>query len=491
MKDSVFNRVDKNLWKELQDKFAEEVKLPVITIDIEGNNIVSSNKFPFICQMFRNKKLSLCKKQWILHLNKLKNKEGIYFFPCLGGLSNIIAPLKLFGELIGAMIICGIKRDNNIKDYSQIAIQLGVEKNELVDALNDISQVKDEEIKRNAELLAVFSKLLPVIAKKSYDASRKNCESDIILKLLTISNTKKRVRDVARAVINSLIEMTNASDCSVLIDSGEGVKKISHKNHVQIGADNEKKLLAKFSQTCALISLNKEFGLDIHSDYNDMLIIPLKIRDKKIGSVFLYGGSTKNIKEQDLTFYSVLSQEISLLILNAMQYEELETLAVKDKLTEVYNRRYFMEALNKEMSQEGPLSLILIDVDDFGNYNNNYGHQQGDILLREIGRLLKENTRVIDVVGRYGGEEFIILLPNAKSTEAAPVAERIRAVIEQARFNEKVTVSIGLVICMDRRIRAEELIREADKSLYEAKSKGKNTIVKKIIIDKNMSRYDL
>jgi len=238
-----------------------------------------------------------------------------------------------------------------------------------------------------------------------------------------------------------------------------------------------------------LINVNKELGSNISGDYNNLLIIPLKNKEKELGAVFLYG--IKELKEEESTFYSILAQEISLVLLNALQYEEIQNLAIKDKLTNVYNRRYFMEALDKEISRQIPISLMLLDIDDFGNYNNKYGHQQGDILLKELGKLLKENTRIIDVVGRYGGEEFIVLLPDTKSAEAVQIAERIRKFIENKIFNEKVTVSIGLISCIDKRIRAEELIREADKALYQAKSAGKNRIIKRIIIDKNMSSYDL
>jgi len=489
MKDYVFNRVDKELWKELQDKFAQEIKLPVVTIDLEGNTIVSSGEFPFICELLKNKKVTLCKKEWLLHFSKLRNQENIYFFPCKGGLFNIAAPLKLFGEVIGAAIICGIRKDDNIKNYSQVAVQLHVEESELIDAFNKVKKQDQEEIIKKAELLNLFVQTTPTIAKKSYDSNKKNHELDMLLKLLNIAHTKKKLEKTVQSVMGYLIEITKAVDCSILLNKEEGIQKISHTNNVQIGIDNEQKLLGRFRQGSNLINVNKELGLNVDSKYNNILIIPLKSKQKELGSIMLYG--INGIKEQDLSFYSVLGQEISLVILNAIQYEEIEILAIKDKLTNVYNRRYFMETLSKEIAKQEPISLMLIDIDDFGNYNNNYGHQEGDKLLREISKILKENTRVIDTVGRYGGEEFIILLPNTKSTQAVPIAERIRSIIEQTKFNDKVTVSIGLVSCMDKRIRPEELIRETDKALYEAKSKGKNMIIKRAIIDKNMSRYDL
>lgn len=491
MKESIFDRVDKDLWQEIQNKFADEIKLPVVTIDLEGNTIASSNKFPFLCELFKSKKVSLCKKEWLLHLYKSKSKEGIYMFPCKGGLFNVMAPLKLHDSIFGAVIICGIKKEQAMKDYGQVAVQIGVEKNELIDAFDDINKIEDEEIRKKAELLSMFANTFPAIAKKSYDSNKKNLNLSMLLELLSIAHTKKKIEESSKSIMNYLVNITEAVDCSILINTEEGIKKFSYNDHVQIGFEHEKKLMLQNQLGCSLININKEFGLNIDSKYNHLLIMPLKSKEKQIGAVLLYGENIQNLKGEDLGFYSVLSQEVSLIILNAIQYEEIENLAIKDKLTGVYNRRFFMDSINKEIEKGEPISLMLIDIDNFGNYNNTYGHQEGDTLLKEIGKILKENTRIIDTVGRYGGEEFIILLPNTKSNQAIPVAERIRTVIENQKFNETVTVSIGLVSCIDKRIRAEELIRESDKALYEAKSKGKNRIIKRVIIDKNMSRYDL
>ncbi|GAG18869.1 unnamed protein product, partial [marine sediment metagenome] len=260
-----------------------------------GNRIVSSNKFPFICDLFRNKKVSLCKKEWLLHLYKSKNKEGIYFFPCKGGLFNIMSSMRLFGEIIGAVVVCGIRKEDNVKDYSQIAVQLRVEKSELIDAFNEVKKLDDEEIRKIAELLNLFSKTIPNIAKRSYDANRKNYELDVLLKLLSIVHSKKRLEGVVKAVMSYLIEIIKAVDCSILVNDEEGIKKFSYRNETQIGFDNEKKLMSQ--KACSLINVNKELGLNIDNEYNNLLIIPLKSKEKELGAVFLYGGDIKNLKE--------------------------------------------------------------------------------------------------------------------------------------------------------------------------------------------------
>ncbi len=110
--------------------------------------------------------------------------------------------------------------------------------------------------------------------------------------------------------------------------------------------------------------------------------------------------------------------------------KKLESLVNKDGLTNVYNHRFFHDALNKELieckEKDQALSMIFIDIDYFKHYNDLYGHQKGDNVLRVIGQILKVNTRKEDIVARYGGEEFAILLPNTQEKEAINIAEKIR-----------------------------------------------------------------
>lgn len=160
--------------------------------------------------------------------------------------------------------------------------------------------------------------------------------------------------------------------------------------------------------------------------------------------------------------------------------ELLARLSVTDALTQVGNHRAFQEHLHAQISlsarKKQPLCLMLIDVDHFKQYNDTYGHPQGDMVLREVARLLTENTRTYDFVARYGGEEFAVILPDTDIETATAVAERVRRVIESHPFpNRQVTISIGLASWragMD----SNTLIQEADEALYEAKRSGRNRV---------------
>jgi diguanylate cyclase (GGDEF)-like protein len=130
-----------------------------------------------------------------------------------------------------------------------------------------------------------------------------------------------------------------------------------------------------------------------------------------------------------------------------------------------------------------PLSVMMIDVDGFKGFNDTYGHPQGDVLLRLMATLLRTNTRSVDHVGRYGGEEFLVILPETTSEDAYYLAERMRHVIETAGFptgrDESVvmTVSVGVASFPEDAANAGDLVQRADEAMYQAKRSGKNRVL--------------
>lgn len=167
--------------------------------------------------------------------------------------------------------------------------------------------------------------------------------------------------------------------------------------------------------------------------------------------------------------------------------KKLKNLANEDGLTEVYNHRFFHEALREKMilheKDKKPISLIFIDIDHFKHYNDLYGHQKGDSVLKIIGSILKENVREKDIVARYGGEEFAVILPDTLEDKAIEIAENIRHKIEETYFEGeenqpkgKITASMGVSTFPDKAENDVELIKSADDALYRAKFFNKNRV---------------
>lgn len=175
-------------------------------------------------------------------------------------------------------------------------------------------------------------------------------------------------------------------------------------------------------------------------------------------------------------------------LIKSRDFEYQYKLATIDGLTELYNHRYFQETLKKQIEISKrygqPFSLIIIDIDFFKKFNDTYGHQAGDAVLRQVAQTLKRNSRTTDFVCRYGGEEMSIILPNTTAEEALFNANRINKAVAERDFQlnstetGKVTISVGVATYPDNAETAQELIEIADKGLYWAKEHGRNQVGK-------------
>jgi len=187
----------------------------------------------------------------------------------------------------------------------------------------------------------------------------------------------------------------------------------------------------------------------------------------------------------DLGLLSSIVQQLSPQLSGAVAVGRLKRLADYDQLTGLPNRGHFDRRLAEEVKrhrrQSSPLSLIMLDLDDFKEINDSFGHQAGDDMLRQLGRLIQCSVRETDVAARYGGEEFTILLPDTTEPDARVLAERLQAMndsrAESAQETSRhFTFSLGIAsIEQDELCTGHELVRRADQALYSAKDNGKNT----------------
>jgi two-component system, cell cycle response regulator len=166
--------------------------------------------------------------------------------------------------------------------------------------------------------------------------------------------------------------------------------------------------------------------------------------------------------------------------------QKMAELAIKDELTGLYNRRYLIESLEKEIARaeryNTDLALCMIDLDHFKKVNDNYGHPAGDIVLSETGRIIRESIRISDLACRYGGEEFAIVFPGAGLSEAKHICERIKEKLGGRQFNHesysfRVSLSAGIALFRGLNQTGPDLISDADKALLTAKREGRNRIV--------------
>ncbi len=223
------------------------------------------------------------------------------------------------------------------------------------------------------------------------------------------------------------------------------------------------------------------------SDPSAFLSVPLTYKDEVLGVVNFGRRGIGSFTYQDVKMLSLVGGQIALAIANARLYTRTRELSVKDELTGINNRRHFHTMLQMEWKRavrfHRSLSLIMLDVDHFKAYNDSYGHLQGDAVLKHIGGLLRRNLREVDTVARFGGEEFVLLLPDTDKHGAVAVAEKVRVLVEGHRFmtdermeTNPITVSCGIAAYPDDVEEMEDLIDHADIALYRAKELGRNRI---------------
>ncbi len=209
-------------------------------------------------------------------------------------------------------------------------------------------------------------------------------------------------------------------------------------------------------------------------------------KGKPSGIIALASAQVGVFSDRTEQTFDIISRHANIVVDYARLYERTKRLSITDGLTKVYNHRYFQEQLLREFSRSErsgrPLSLILLDIDRFKRFNDAYGHQQGDIVLKELARVLQGNIRSGDVLARYGGEEFAIVMPETGDSVCGEVAERLRAAVESHSIpgqdeDLRVTISMGVGSCPREGISSPaELISAADRALYRAKENGRNRV---------------
>jgi diguanylate cyclase (GGDEF)-like protein len=216
------------------------------------------------------------------------------------------------------------------------------------------------------------------------------------------------------------------------------------------------------------------------------VVLPLRKGDKIYGVLDIHSDKLDTFVYNDVLLLQTLADQVAVSIENANLYSRVEYLATNDALSGLYNRRYLFDLSHIEVERSSrygcPLSAVILDIDFFKRVNDTYGHPVGDQIIHGIGEILRKSLRTMDIVGRYGGEEFVFLLPETEIGQAELVANRLRQKVASTVFDTtggpvNITISLGVAKLDAENPELGYLLDCADKAMYRAKQTGRNKVV--------------
>jgi len=348
------------------------------------------------------------------------------------------------------------------------------------------TNVKADPERANPLVMAVTYLLAFFLLRQ--ELVRRTEDLSLLLKAANVIGSQLELDQTLNLILDSLASVAGVYTAAILIiDQREQVLRVRAHRGYRSGVTDLKIPLEKGITGRAAFTGKAQLVEDVSQDPDYIpgasgtvceMAIPLKTEGNVIGVLDIESGQKGFFDEDRQSLIGSLADQISLALYNSILYERTLQLAITDYLTGLYNRRFFLESALKELKRAErfghPLSVSLLDIDDFKRYNDTFGHLAGDQALKGLANTLRSNCRQIDLLARFGGEEFVVLMVETNLSGAHSLAERVRRRVEETL---PFTVSIG-VSCYEGESGKdlEQLIREADAAMYQAKSAGKNRV---------------
>jgi len=329
-----------------------------------------------------------------------------------------------------------------------------------------------------------------------------------------IRQSLKEVDQILETLVNSLLEHFKLAHCVVSLFDAQTQDFSKSKSAVneemvpkseqviQEGEEPKEDLMPSLGEQLFLATLEElkesrtiflsrdeakeklgERGVDVPEYFQSATLVPLVHAGKFKASLCMISSTTdKPLPKNDMNMVVDLADRVAVVVSHAELFQQVERQAVTDPMTGLFNRRYFQEQLSKEIDRfqrfGHAFSFIIVDLDFLKKINDNLGHQFGDMAIKHIANVLKRNVRDVDTVGRFGGEEFVVLLPETDPSHARMVAERICLAIREKPIEEvgTITASLGLASFPHDAQEREKLFELADQALFLAKRRGRNQV---------------
>lgn len=364
-------------------------------------------------------------------------------------------------------------------------------------AFNKYHNFQKEEIAISEQAAALIA--LAIEKFQAVEAAKRRADTSEILRKATVAIAEKLEMDQAVSHIfeqlNQVVPYDSASvqlleGDELLIVGGHGWDNAEQILGLRfpINGDNPNHMVMETGKPYYLPEARnayKKFSEPPHDHIRSWLGVPLIVQDKIIGLLAIDSAQPNHFKEEDINTAMEFGNQVAIALENARIFRETQTQAITDALTGVYNRRGLFELGEYEFERarriNRPFSIMMFDIDHFKQVNDEHGHSVGDQVLHYLARRCQQNSRTTDLITRYGGEEFVLLLPETNLDAAYMIAERLRQSIMNMPFitdagSMHITVSVG-VSEANNTDTLTSLIDKADVALYKAKHNGRNCVV--------------
>lgn len=334
------------------------------------------------------------------------------------------------------------------------------------------------------------------LASMNEELDRRIIELSSLQKISKAINSVLEFDQLLKSITSSLSELVEYSSCSIMLfgkDNKLMIKSAVRKDS-KIFSEHQIKLhlnvgeyVLQNREVFLVSDISRDNRFDTHGlSIRSLLALPMLVEKEVVGIIAIDSDEPDKYTQDTTRLLSIVAAQAGMAIKNSYTYEEIKKISMTDGLTGLYNHRYFYERLKTEIDwarhYNTPVSLLMVDIDNFKEYNDNYGHTSGDRALKKIAEILLRSTRQEDVVARYGGEEFAVILISVNADTAGKIADRIRQDIMNEALDgdnsvrKLITVSIGGASFPVHAQNVKQLVDEADKAMYHSKQAGKNCV---------------
>jgi diguanylate cyclase (GGDEF)-like protein/PAS domain S-box-containing protein len=475
---SVEDLIDIEKLSDIFEKFSKLTGYTTGFVDQKSRDVLISTGWSDICKIYHRGSESsehICKESNAELTKNLKEGKLVSMKECQHGMVDGATPVIIDGEHL-ADIFSGqvLFAPPDIEKFKKSAEEFGYDRDGYLDALKKVKIVSKEKLREVLEFLAAISTLLVEMGKDKKEYLKLNVSLE--------QKVKERLRET-----NSLLSLFDESDNVLFKWSCDDVRRtlfVSKSVEKLLGYTKEAFENAELDYSDFIYQEDKElFVEEMQKARNDrknfFSYTPYRVRTKS-GKIKWILHNSVLVKDDEGAVSHLLGYLSD--ITELKEYEKrLELLSQTDQLTQIKNRLYLDEVLHQQYARfirsKEDCSIILIDIDFFKRVNDEHGHIVGDKVLIEFANILRENIRESDVVGRWGGEEFLIILPHTSCYQAKAFAAKLREVISSYDFTKvaQVTASFGIAsFCENKTI--TDILNEADEALYRSKENGRNQI---------------